>query len=107
MKTFSVSEATSHLPDLLALVERGEEVLIARNDRPIARLSAMSAPGTAWRPAEKGRGEEAREAQQISQRDRILAFAGCWNDLDAELWEQLEATLKDRIGPFREKEVLW
>ena len=33
-----VAEAKAHLSELLAKVERGEEFVIARGDRPVARL---------------------------------------------------------------------
>lgn len=37
-RTVNVHEAKTHLSRLLALVEAGEEVLIARNGKPVARL---------------------------------------------------------------------
>ena len=37
-KTVNVHEAKTHLSRLLGLVERGEEVIIARAGRPVARL---------------------------------------------------------------------
>jgi prevent-host-death family protein len=36
--TVKVAQAKAHLSELLAKVERGEEFVIARGDRPIARL---------------------------------------------------------------------
>ncbi len=39
MKTVNVHEAKTTLSALLALVEQGEEVVIARNGEPVARLS--------------------------------------------------------------------
>lgn len=38
MQTVNVHEAKTQLSRLLALVEQGEEVIIARNGQPIARL---------------------------------------------------------------------
>lgn len=38
MNTASVYEAKTHLSRLLAAVEAGEEVVITRNGRPVARL---------------------------------------------------------------------
>lgn len=38
MKTVKVQDAKTHLSALLASVERGEEYVIARGDRPVARL---------------------------------------------------------------------
>ncbi len=48
-----VAEAKAHLSELLAKVERGEEFVIARGDRPIARLVPLE---------EKARGKAAIEA---------------------------------------------
>ena len=42
-KTVNVHEAKTHLSRLLADVERGGEVIIARAGRPIARLVAVEA----------------------------------------------------------------
>lgn len=41
MTTVNVQEAKTRLSDLLARVERGEEVIIARAGSPIARLVSM------------------------------------------------------------------
>jgi prevent-host-death family protein len=38
METVSVYDAKTHLSRLLAAVERGEDVVITRNGRPVARL---------------------------------------------------------------------
>ena len=38
MKTVNVHEAKTHLSRLLAQVEAGEDVVIARNGTPVARL---------------------------------------------------------------------
>jgi prevent-host-death family protein len=40
MKTTSVAEAKSHLSALLSEIEAGEEVVITRRGKPIARLIA-------------------------------------------------------------------
>ena len=47
MKAFNVHEAKTKFSKLLAKVERGEEVVIARSGKPIARLVAIAAPATA------------------------------------------------------------
>lgn len=53
MKTVNVHEAKSTLSALLALVEQGEEVVIARNGEPVAKLSRYQRSQTrqkgAWR----------------------------------------------------------
>ena len=48
-----VAEAKAHLSELLAKVERGEEFVIARGDKPVARLVPLEA---------KARGRAAVEA---------------------------------------------
>ena len=42
MTTVNVQEAKTRLSDLLARVERGEEVVIARAGAPVARLVAVN-----------------------------------------------------------------
>lgn len=42
--TVNIHEAKTQLSRLLSLVEGGEEVVIARNGKPIARLEPYSAP---------------------------------------------------------------
>ena len=39
-----VQEAKTHLSALLVEVERGTDVVIARGDRPVARLTAIGVP---------------------------------------------------------------
>jgi len=39
--TVEILEAQSHLTDLLAKVEAGEEIIIARADKPVAKLSPI------------------------------------------------------------------
>jgi antitoxin (DNA-binding transcriptional repressor) of toxin-antitoxin stability system len=39
--TVKVGEAKTHLSDLLAKVEAGEEIIIARGDVPIAKLTRI------------------------------------------------------------------
>jgi len=38
MKTVNIHEAKTHLSALLKLIEDGEEVIIARNGKPVAKL---------------------------------------------------------------------
>ena len=42
MKTVNVHEAKTHLSRLLAEVEAGEEIVIARAGKPVARLMAAT-----------------------------------------------------------------
>ena len=45
MVTVNVHEAKTHLSRLLAQVEAGEEVVIARNGNPVARLVSCTRRG--------------------------------------------------------------
>ena len=53
MRTVNVHEAKTSLSALLALVEQGEDVVIARNGEPVAKLTRYQPPRTrqmgAWR----------------------------------------------------------
>ncbi|MEZ5331488.1 MAG: type II toxin-antitoxin system Phd/YefM family antitoxin [Thermoanaerobaculia bacterium] len=42
MTTVNVHEAKTHLSRLLERVEGGEEIIIARSGRPVARLTAIA-----------------------------------------------------------------
>ena len=43
MTTVSVAEFTARAPELLAIVEAGDTVVVQRNDKPIARLEPSTA----------------------------------------------------------------
>lgn len=45
----NVHEAKTHLSRLLARVEAGEEIVIARAGHPIARLEPLAAEAPRWR----------------------------------------------------------
>jgi prevent-host-death family protein len=44
MPVYTVHEAKTHLSKLIERAERGEEVIIARGDKPAARLTAATEP---------------------------------------------------------------
>ena len=46
MKAVNVHEAKTHFSRLLAKVERGDEIVIARAGTPVARLVAIEPPAT-------------------------------------------------------------
>ena len=46
MNTVNVHEAKTRLSELLKKVEAGEEVIIARSGKPVARLVPVSVSGT-------------------------------------------------------------
>lgn len=50
MQTISTHEAKTHLSRYLAAVEAGEEIVISRGRKPIARLVGMMANGGKARP---------------------------------------------------------
>jgi prevent-host-death family protein len=52
----NVHEAKTHLSRLLERVERGEEIVIARAGKPVARLTAIE-PVVARRPLGKYKGQ--------------------------------------------------
>jgi prevent-host-death family protein len=55
MTTVNVREAKAHLSRLLARVEAGEEIVIARAGRPVAKLVRVASTGT--RPLGTARGQ--------------------------------------------------
>ena len=55
MTTVNVHEAKSNLSRLLAQVEAGEDVVIARNGKPVARLVPCEPPGKRQFGALRGR----------------------------------------------------
>ncbi len=57
MATVNVHEAKTHLSRLLAQVEAGEEVTIARNGKPVARLVRCKKRGKRQFGAMKGKKE--------------------------------------------------
>lgn len=50
MKVVNVAEAKARLSDLLDEVERGETIVIARRNEPIAELRAVEKPRKTLRP---------------------------------------------------------
>ena len=58
----SIYEAKTHLSKLIEAVERGEEVIVARRNRPVAKIVPASAPrgsrigALAGRPFKLGKG---------------------------------------------------
>jgi prevent-host-death family protein len=50
MKLVNIQQAKAQLSDLLSLVEAGEEVVIARQGKPVARLVQAQRPAHKRRP---------------------------------------------------------
>jgi prevent-host-death family protein len=57
MATVNVHEAKTQLSKLLARVRAGEEIIIAKNGQPIARLVRMEPPAHRLFGADRGRFE--------------------------------------------------
>jgi prevent-host-death family protein len=55
-KTINIHEAKTHLSKLLARVEAGEELIIARAGQPVARLIPFARPGKRLLGLDAGRG---------------------------------------------------
>jgi len=56
MSTVNIHEAKTHLSAILKRVESGEEILIAKSGRPIARISPLTPASGKRRPGSaKGR----------------------------------------------------
>lgn len=49
-KTVTIHAAKTHLSQLIARVEAGEEIIIARGDKPVARLTPVEPPKPARVP---------------------------------------------------------
>jgi antitoxin (DNA-binding transcriptional repressor) of toxin-antitoxin stability system len=67
-----VGKAKTHLSDLLARVEAGEEITIARGDVPIAKLTRIEKPNV--RAAVLAEARAARARAKPVTREEILAW---------------------------------
>jgi prevent-host-death family protein len=75
MKTVNVHEAKTHLSRLLARVARGEEILIARAGKPVARLVPVGpAPGQRALGIDRGRAAIAEDFDAPLPEDILAAF---------------------------------
>jgi antitoxin (DNA-binding transcriptional repressor) of toxin-antitoxin stability system len=70
--TVKVGEAMTHLSDLLARVEAGEEIIIARGDVPIARLTRIEKVNDLAAVLAVARAARARAKSVI--REEVLAW---------------------------------
>lgn len=70
--TVKVGEAKTHLSDLLAKVEAGEEVIIARGNKPIAKLTRIDSRARRRAAIEALKAERAK-AQPVTT-EEILAW---------------------------------
>lgn len=75
MHDVNVHEAKTHLSRLLARVERGEEVVISRSGKPVARLVPIAAPpGPRVLGADKGQLVIADDFDDPLPADLLAAF---------------------------------
>lgn len=68
METVGLFEAKTHLSELIARAERGEEVVITRHNKPVAKLVPVTA-----QPADRGNRRQSVEALLRSAHGRSLA----------------------------------
>jgi prevent-host-death family protein len=77
METVGLFEAKTHLSELIARAERGEEVIITRHNKPVAKLVPVAAPR-----ADRGNRRQLVEALLRGARGRSLALD--WKSLRDE-----------------------
>ncbi len=74
--TVKVGKAKTHLSELLAKVEAGEDVVIARGNEPVARLVRTTDAQARRQLIDTMRSERARRAQVTSDEIREWKDAG-------------------------------
>ncbi len=75
MKTFNIHEAKTHLSQLIAQVEAGEEVVIARAGTPVVRLVLI---------------QETRGKRRFGQEDGVVQIPDDFDEpLDPAVWGNL------------------
>jgi prevent-host-death family protein len=81
VRTVNIYDAKTHLSRLLASVERGEEIVIARAGRPVARLVPVTAGGSRVPGGWAGRWELAPDWDSPAVNEKIAtAFEGVRED---------------------------
>jgi antitoxin (DNA-binding transcriptional repressor) of toxin-antitoxin stability system len=70
--TVNIGDAKTRLSELIGRVEAGDDVVIARDNRPVARLSRLRAEGDARAAIEEILA--ARADQTPTSREEILAW---------------------------------
>jgi antitoxin (DNA-binding transcriptional repressor) of toxin-antitoxin stability system len=73
MKTVNIHEAKTHLSRILSDVERGEEYILARAGKAVARLSPIRRPTVEPRPG-KWRGRVVLRSDFDAEDERINAM---------------------------------
>ena len=72
----NVHDAKTHLSRLLTQVEAGEEVIIARNGKPVASTGEMQADGQATAGCLKGQDSHSRQLLRPAARGRTIPMGG-------------------------------
>ena len=103
--TVGAFEAKTKLSELLNRVENGEEVVITRRGKEVARMTAVTAAGTAKTPAIRGKlleiGRKARKAIEAQGID----VAGS-DRIDVDRLRRLSDQFVEHFGrPFRSTDI--
>jgi prevent-host-death family protein len=67
METVGLFEAKTHLSELIARAERGEEVVITRHNKPVAKIVPITKPGRASPELVQQRREAIKGMQAIGR----------------------------------------
>ena len=89
MKQVDIHQAKTHLSQLIADVERGEEVVIARAGKPVVRLVKDTAEARPLRKAGSMKGE--------------IWIAPDYDKADAEILEMFEESINAPLFPDENK----
>ncbi len=91
MKIVNVHEAKAHLSEYLAAAERGEEIVIARRNKPVARLVPLA------------ESEPRRKPRKLGQaRGRIKIHPSFYEPMDEKelgLWDGSRMLPSDPLNP--------
>jgi prevent-host-death family protein len=75
--TVKIHEAKTNLSKLIARVEAGEEIIVARDDKPVARLTAMREAGAASGLAEEAAPYDAGLLARITVASNVCGGRPC------------------------------
>lgn len=81
MTKVNVHEAKTHLSKLIEKAKKGEEIVIANNGNPEARLIAYEPAGKEWFGMDEGKGWIADDFDELPP-DVLAAFYGEDEDTD-------------------------
>ena len=75
MQTVTLAEAQARLPELIAGMRGGEDLLVVEDERPVAKIVATAAD------------EVPRVRKAGSLRGMIVERADCWEN-ETEMWKE-------------------